>query len=124
MSLLHHLIGRTFTLTEPVPDGVVSAGLGSLHHRHPLVIITEEGEVKVRTAAVGLGADRQLAQQPTYRLGVASVFGVHYGVFESEAQTDGDISTMTLNSNRKLHQSLLSLWPGCKTAGLQEAVLL
>lgn len=80
------------------PDGVVSAGLGPLHYWHPLVIITEEGEVEVGTAAVGLGADRQLTQQPTHCLRVPAVFGVHYGVFESEAQTDRDISTVTVNS--------------------------
>lgn len=74
---------------EAVPDGVISAGLGPLHHRHPLVIITEEGEVEVRTAAVGLGADGQLTQQPPYRLGVPAVFGVDYGVLESEEQRDG-----------------------------------
>ena len=67
---------------------MVSAGLGSLHHRHPLVIITEEGEVEVRTAAVGLGTDGQLTQQPTHRLGVPAIFGIDYSVFESEAQTD------------------------------------
>lgn len=71
-----------------VPDGVVSTGLGPLHHRHPLVIVTEEGEVEVRAAAVGLGANRQLAQQPAHRLGVAAVFRVHNGVFESEAKTN------------------------------------
>lgn len=86
--LWHHLIGCKFGLNRRVPDGVVSTGLRSLHHRHPLVIITEEGEVEVRTAAVGLSADGQLTQQPTHRLGVPAIFGIHYGVFESEAQTD------------------------------------
>lgn len=83
-------MGCKFSPTECVPDGVVSAGLGSLHHRHPLIIITEEGEVEVRTAAVGLGADGELTQQPTHRLGVPAIFGIHYGVFESEAQTQTD----------------------------------
>lgn len=72
-----------------VPDGVVSAGLGSLHHRHPLVVVAEEREVEVRAAAVRLGADGQLTQQPPHRLRVPSVFSVHDGVFESEVQTDG-----------------------------------
>lgn len=40
-----------------VPDRVVSTGLWPLHYGHPLVIIAEEGEVEVRTAAVGLGTD-------------------------------------------------------------------
>lgn len=66
-----------------LPDRMVPTRLGSLHHRHPLVVVAEEGEVQVGAAAVGLGADGQLAQQPPHRLGVAAVLGVHDGVFES-----------------------------------------
>jgi len=69
-----------------VPDGVISAALGPLHHRHPLVVVAEEGEVEVRAAAVRLGADGQLTKQPPHRLRVPAVFGVHYGVLEPEAQ--------------------------------------
>lgn len=73
--------------TETVPDGVVSAGLGPLHHRHPLVVVAEERQVQVGAAAVGLRADGQLAQQATHRLRVPAVLGVDDGVFEPE---DGD----------------------------------
>lgn len=65
------------------PDRMVPTRLGSLHHRHPLVVVAEEGQVKVGAAAVGLGADGQLAQQPPHRLRVAAVLGVDDGVLES-----------------------------------------
>lgn len=65
------------------PDGMVATRLGSFHHRHPLIVIAEEGEVQVRAAAVRLGADGQLAEQPTHRLCVAAILGVHNSVFES-----------------------------------------
>lgn len=68
------------------PDGVVAAGLGSLHDRHPLVVVAEEGEVEVGAAAVRLGADGQLAQQAAHRLRVPAVLGVHDGVFEPGGQ--------------------------------------
>lgn len=67
---------------QSAPDGVVSAGLGPLHHRHPLVVVAEERQVQVGAAAVGLGADGQLAQQATHRLRVPPVLGVDDGVFE------------------------------------------
>lgn len=67
---------------------MVSTGLGPLHHRHPLVVVAEEREVEVRAAAVGLGADGKLAEQPPHRLSVAAVFGVDYSVLKSEADTD------------------------------------
>lgn len=66
-----------------VPDRMVATRLGPLHHRHPLIVVAEEGEVQVRTAAVRLGADGQLAQQPTHSLRVPAVLGVHNSVFES-----------------------------------------
>lgn len=74
---------------------MVSACLGSLHHGHPLVIVTEEREVKVRAAAVRLGANGQLTKQPTDCFRVAPVFGVHYGVFESERRANMNMSEMT-----------------------------
>lgn len=61
---------------------MVATGLGSLHHRHPLVVVAEEGQVQVRTAAVGLSTDGQLTQQPTHSLRVAAILGIHDGVFE------------------------------------------
>lgn len=67
---------------ELVPDGVISTGLGPLHHRHPLVVVAEERQVQIGAAAVRLGADGQLTEQPTYGFRVAAIFGVHYGVFE------------------------------------------
>ena len=66
-----------------MPDGVVSAGLGSLHHRHPLVVVAEQGEVQVGTTRVGLGADGQLGQQPLHSLRVAAKLGVDDGLFEA-----------------------------------------
>lgn len=70
-----------------VPDRVVATRLGSLHHRHPLIVIAEEGEVQVRAAAVGLGTDGQLAQQPPHSLRVSAVLGVDDSVFESGGGT-------------------------------------
>lgn len=101
---------------------MVSAGLGPLHNRHPLVIIAEEGEVEIRAAAVGLSTDGQLTQQPTHRLCMAAIFSVHYGVLESEAHTHRDISAVTLNSNRSLY-SQLAPWPWCKDSQLKHSRL-
>lgn len=70
-----------------VPDRVVATRLGSLHHRHPLIVVAEEGEVQVRAAAVGLGTDGQLAQQPPHSLRVSAVLGVDDSVFESGGGT-------------------------------------
>lgn len=62
---------------------MVTTRLGSFHDRHPLVVIAEEGEVQVGAAAVGLGTDGQLAEQPAHSLRVSAVLGVHNSVFES-----------------------------------------
>lgn len=76
--------GRRWLAAEagPVPDGVVSTSLGPLHDRHPLVIVAEEGQVEVGAAAVRLGADGELAEQPAHGLGVPSVLGIHNSVFK------------------------------------------
>lgn len=68
---------------------MIAAGLGTLHDRHPLVVIAEKGEVEVGAAAVGLGADGELAQQPPHSLRVPSVLGVHNSVFEPAAEQEG-----------------------------------
>ena len=68
---------------------MVSASLGSLHDRHPLVVVAKERQVKVRAAAVGLGADGELAQQPANGLRVSSVLGVDDSVFKPEIKHRG-----------------------------------
>lgn len=69
---------------DAVPDRVVATRLGPLHDGHPLVIVAEERQVEVGAAAVGLGADGELAQQPAHSLGVPSILGVHNSVFKPE----------------------------------------
>lgn len=70
------------------PNRVVTAGFGPFHDRDPLVVVAEEREVQVRAAAVGLGADWQLAEQTAHRLRVPAVLCVHYGVLESGTHRD------------------------------------
>lgn len=69
---------------DAIPDRVVATRLGPLHDGHPLVIVAEERQVEVGAAAVGLGADGELAQQPAHCLGVPSVLGVYNSVFKPE----------------------------------------
>lgn len=63
---------------------MVPTRLGALHDRHPLVVITEEGEVEVGAATVGLSADGKLPQQPPHGFRVPTVLCIHNGVLESE----------------------------------------
>lgn len=70
-----------------IPDRVIATGFGALHDRHPLVIIAEEGEVEVGTAAVRLSADWELAKQSPHSLCVPTILGIHNSVLESEADT-------------------------------------
>lgn len=67
-----------------VPYRVIAAGLRTLHDGHPLVVVTKEGEVQIRAAAVRLSANGQLSQQSPDGLRVATILGVHDGVFKPE----------------------------------------
>lgn len=84
-SLLTYSLSTCF-----IPYRVITAGLGPLHDRHPLVIIAEKGEVEVRAATVRLGTDWELAQQPPHGLCVSSILGIHNSVFEPEANQEAD----------------------------------
>ena len=56
-------------------DGMLSAGLGTLHDADPFLVVAEQGEVQVWRAGVGLGRDRQLGEDPFPGLGLAAIFG-------------------------------------------------
>ena len=72
-----------------VPDGVVAARLRTLHHRHPLVVVAEQRQVEVRTAAVRLRADRQLSEQPLRRLRPSAVTRRHDRLLEAALERAG-----------------------------------
>lgn len=83
---------------------MITAGLGPLHDRHPLVIIAEKGEVEVGAATVRLGADGELAQQPPHGLRMPSVLGIHNSVFEPAANQNQVLLTKATGEQHILNK--------------------
>ncbi len=54
-----------------IPDWVVATCLWTFHYGHPLVIVAEEGQVEIRTAAVRLRRDGQLCQESLHCFSVS-----------------------------------------------------
>src|SRR5262249_41230735 len=71
------------TNTDSLTDRMDTTSYWPLQHRHPLIVITEQGEIQIGARAVRLGADGQLGKHAPNRLRVAPESRAHYRLFES-----------------------------------------
>ena len=64
-------------------NGMIAAGLGPLHQRHPLVIVGEELQVEIGRTRIGLRWNGQLGEDSLGGLGVAAETGADDGLLEA-----------------------------------------
>ena len=70
------------TLPAIEADGMLTACLGSLHHRHPLVIIGEQRQVEEWRRRIGLGGDRKLSQHSLASFIGPTILGTDNGLLK------------------------------------------
>lgn len=68
---------------------MISTSLGSLHDRHPLVIVAEERQIEVGAPAVRLSTDGELTQQTAHCLCMPSILGIYNSVFKPKTKHQG-----------------------------------